>query len=502
MKSFIKIFFTITAFSFLTKLLSFVLKIFLSREIGAEAIGMIQVASSICMVFSTLSSSGFGVIISKKTSENEVKYKEHTFALVTASILISLLVTTISIILVFVFSSLIKNFTSDTIFNLLILMLPCLFATSISCALNGYFWGLKKHFENSFSEFFEQFLRTILCVVLILTAKDYIQGAIRAVVSMSLACVIATIFTLVMYFKIGGKLKKPSKKDFCYLIKSSLPLTLVKFISSFTHPIIAIIVPLKLESMGFSSSESMSMFGIMQGMTMSILFMPMMLISPLSTILTPDLVRLYSKQKYAECEDIINTNISFSLFITCLIFPIFAALGKSIGIFLFDNELCGIYLSQSAWLMIPAGLSSITSSILNVLDLEKEASKNYIIGTIVLILSSFVLPNYFDIMSIPISMGLSMIISSILNFFIMKKKLKFSPPILKNLINYLLVGLPTFIISNNICKIMINYFTNFYTLLIASIIGIIFYILICFIFKILNVKVITSFGKVMSQNVL
>lgn len=494
MKSFIKAFFTITLFSFLTKLLSFVLKIFLSREIGAEAIGMFQVAMSICMVFVTLSSSGLNVIVSKKTSENLNSNKEEkTFPLVTACILLSLIISGISITLILLFSKLIKNFTSDNIYTLLLYMLPCLISVSISCGLNGYFWGRKNHFANSFSEFLEQFLRNILCLILITTTKNPISGAILATISMSIACTISTIHSVIMYIKSGGKFKKPCKEDFSYLLKSSLPITFVRFINSFTHPIIAIIVPLKLENIGFTSSQAISMFGIMQGMTLPLIFVPMMLISALSTVLIPDLVSFYSRKCYRECNSIVNLTITFSLFISFLAFPLFTSVGNAIGEFLFDNINCGIYLTKSAWIMIPNAIFSISSAILNVLDLEKKASKNFIIGTILLVILAFVLPNYFDIMSIPLSMGISISVSSLLNLIVIKKELNFNPPVISTIFKFLLISIPTHILTFNVYEILIRYFTLFYSLMICCCLGVLFYFLLCIIFKIIDIRVVMSF---------
>ena len=70
-KSLFKAVFIITVFSISTRLLGFLLKIFLSRQIGAEGLGIFQVALSIAMIFITLVSSGLPLIVSKKTAEFE-----------------------------------------------------------------------------------------------------------------------------------------------------------------------------------------------------------------------------------------------------------------------------------------------------------------------------------------------------------------------------------------------------------------------------------------------
>ena len=68
MKSLFKAVALITFFTIITRLLGFVFKIFLSREIGAEALGVYQVAISVFMVLITLVASGIPLIISKLSS--------------------------------------------------------------------------------------------------------------------------------------------------------------------------------------------------------------------------------------------------------------------------------------------------------------------------------------------------------------------------------------------------------------------------------------------------
>lgn len=500
MKAFFRAIFTITAFSVLTKLLSFLLKIFLSRKVGAEYIGMIQVASSICMIFITLSTSGLNLIISKSTSENaERKIESKTFSLITACIMIALMVAGICTSFVLIFSSQIKSVTQDKVFTLLLYMLPCLFSVSISSALTGYFWGKKKYLANSFSDFFEQFLKSIFCLVLVSVSTDDFNGAVFAVVSMSIACFISTILNIILYKSMGGKFAMPHKKDFSYLIKKSLPITAVRFINSFTHPLIAIIVPLKLESIGFSSSKALSMFGIFQGMTLPLIFMPMMIIGAVSTVLIPDIVAYYTKKFIPKCQNIINLNISVALFVTCLILPLFTALGEPIGIFLFDNTESGMYLIKSAWIMIPVAINSISSSILNVLNKEKKSSINFVLGTITLIFAIIILPDYIDILSIPYGLGISMIVSSLLNIKVIKKDLNFSFNILKPLTTFLLFGIPTYFFTSLLYSVMNNYFTVFYSLIVSGGLGAMFFLTLCYVFKIVDISVVMGYKEILQN---
>ena len=68
MKSLAKNVAIITFFTVITRLMGFLFRIFLSRAIGSEALGIYQAALSIFFVFLTIVSSGFTLIISRMTA--------------------------------------------------------------------------------------------------------------------------------------------------------------------------------------------------------------------------------------------------------------------------------------------------------------------------------------------------------------------------------------------------------------------------------------------------
>jgi stage V sporulation protein B len=60
----------VTAFSVITRTLSFVFKIYLSRTAGAEVMGLYQICLSLFFLFSALSTGGLTTVLSRKTAEN------------------------------------------------------------------------------------------------------------------------------------------------------------------------------------------------------------------------------------------------------------------------------------------------------------------------------------------------------------------------------------------------------------------------------------------------
>ena len=88
MKSLFKTVALITFFSILTRIAGFFFRIYLSRVIGAEALGMYQVASSIFMVLLTVVSSGIPLIISRMGAAFRAKKEYKKEGTLTATALV------------------------------------------------------------------------------------------------------------------------------------------------------------------------------------------------------------------------------------------------------------------------------------------------------------------------------------------------------------------------------------------------------------------------------
>ena len=70
-KSVFKIVSMITIFSVVTRLFGFVFRVFLSRKLGAEGLGVYQIAASVMGIFMTLVASGLPLVTAKMCAECE-----------------------------------------------------------------------------------------------------------------------------------------------------------------------------------------------------------------------------------------------------------------------------------------------------------------------------------------------------------------------------------------------------------------------------------------------
>lgn len=488
-KNLFKAVFIITFFSILTRIIGFFIRIFMSRTLGAEIIGIYQIACSIVGVFLTIVSSGIPLSISRFSAQYlaEKNYTKSS-KMITSGTIISVGLAVIICILALIFKPIIINLSANALVSsVLIALLPTVIATSLNVGFKGYLWGAQKHFENCLVDFIEQIIKFALIIILVSKSSSIEQGIVNCALSVSIACVIATTISMLFYFKNKGRFSNPTGY-FKPLLKKSTPITLLRIASSLGGMFISFIMPYNLVKVGFSSEQAISLFGIALGMTLPLLYLPNTLVGSLCTALIPDLAKLKVENKMQEFSSKVKTSFVFSVFISLFLVPCFSSVGKEIGMFVYNNELSGIMLQYSALIMLPMGINDIASSVLNSLGYEVKSFKNYIFGSIFLMLSIFLLPKYFGIYSLLIGMAGSLTISGCLNIKMIKNELGIKKIIMKEMFLMCLFLVPSSLINEFVFNILSNFFTTFFSIAISSIMGAIFFMLLCLIFRIFTLN--------------
>lgn len=411
-------------------------------------LGSYQVAMSIFAVMMTFVSSGIPVVLSRNVSffagNND---RKSIGSIVSSGLIITGIICIIVSLIVILFPNLLSLiFTSSASTEMIYILLPALIFSSIYEVLRGALWGRKKFFAISITEFIEQVLRIVLLFILFNTTFVNISPTNKTALSLSLACTISSIIVIIIYFKSNGNLSNP-KYEFKNLLKESSPITAVRTVSSIVSSIIAIIIPLRLQTFGYSSTEALSEFGIIMGMTFPLLMIPATLISSLAVTMIPSISEQSNNidsgniKNKTILKSKINFSIKSSLLFSSILLSTFISLGVPICKFIFGNEKAGIYLSYASIIMIPLGLSQITSSILNAIGLEMKSLKNYIISSSILILCIVFLPKYFGTYALIIGYFLMSLISAIMNVSMLMKRNLVSLGFLKTIFLLLITNL-------------------------------------------------------------
>lgn len=432
MKNAVRAAFILSAFTFAERTIGFLFKIFLSRELGASAVGVYQVALSFFLVLLTLITSGIPLVVSKMTAKYRAEgLRKLESSITTSALLLGLAVASVcSVVILALKNQIGALFATPKSITLVVLMLPSLFFSAVYSAYRGNLWGQQKYTLASALELGEQICRIICFVLFILIGFDKLKAT---AVSTCVSCFVSATACVLCYVIYGGKFSSP-KSTFATLTKSAFPVTVARVSTGVVSSIVAIIVPMLLISGGMDAKNAMYVYGYSVGMAMPLVFVPLTFVGSISFVLIPSLSTASAMSNDKSVIRQIEKALEVSIVLGVMLFPAFFVLGEPIGVFLYGNADAGKFLSASAWLILPIALENITSSMMNTLDLEYKGLLNYFIGSAVMFGILFAFKTNFNIYYYTVGMGASLIISSVLDVLAMRKKIKFGAKILPNIV--------------------------------------------------------------------
>ena len=493
MRKFFKTVAIVTIFSISEKFLGFLYRIFLSRTIGTEGLGLFQVALSVFGLIFTLSCSGTPITVSRIMTKYRAQgQSENVQKIITAGLCFTLM-TVVPVCLIFIAFGKHFNFlfADPRCMQIFMILLPGLIFTSIYSVLRGVFWGDKDFLPYSIIELLEEICMIIVGIILISKVTDVYEGAKRAGIAVLISYLFSFTLASIVFFIRKHKFKNP-KSQFKPLLTSALPITAMRTASSFTTSLISIILPLRLIASGMTQSGAMSAYGYAMGQALPLLFIPTTLIGSFTLVLVPEISENFYKNKHFYLKRDLEKSIKFTTFLTCFFIPIFLVCGQEIGIIIFSSQECGFYLSASAFLIILISLSSITTSSLNSMGLENKTLIYYLIGGIAMLACIWFLPSVLGIYSLLIGFFSIYGTTSILNLTLINKTCKEKPKYLKFLTECLLLTLPTALFGLLLEKLLINLLGSFFTLLACSVLMVIFNILLCIGFNLISGEYIVN----------
>ncbi len=434
--------FIITFFSVLDRALGFLFKIFMSRTVGAEGVGLYQIAFSFFSVLLSTVVGGIPLVVSKFVARSQTANNKITGS----ALLLALSISALLIGLFFALYYPLAFAMGKTTIILVLCMLPTLVFSSVYCSLRGYLWGREKFFAVSIVEVIEQISRIGICVAMFLMGFDKLRSI---AISLSIGSLISALACFIFFFLNHGKLGA-SKSDFIKIAKSSFPITISNLIGSLSGSITSLVIPKLFVWSGYTLSQANAMLGASVGMAMPLVYIPITLVSSLAFVLIPKISNDLKNNNYVKINASITGAIKFATLVACCLIPFFSSCGRALCEFVYNNTQSGEYLSFIAFALIPLTVENITGSILNSLDLEMKNFINGMIGYSMLWVVAVVTIGNYSIYALGTGFALSWTLSAILNIRCIIKKtglsLSFAPFIVKSVV----LCAPTVLFSANI----------------------------------------------------
>lgn len=465
----------VIALSVSERALGFLYRIALSRLIGAEGLGLYQLALSVFSVFVTIGTGGIPASVSKLVSKSKAeKLPQNESAALSAGLLCSLF-STLPVLVFFVlfknvFVFLFSDLRAMTLFGVLLcgLVFTCLYAV-----IRGCFWGNKKFLLTSLLEIFEESVMVAVGILLLRKPSSPFLGAKKAsvaVVVSYLASFTASLVCLIAYKKRISSPKNVLKP----LLSSAVPVTAVRAGGSLISSAVAVLLPAALVRVGMTSSDALKVFGVVSGMVLPILSVPATFIGAISLVLSPELTENYYKKETNRLELNTERGILAAVLTACVLIVPFSVVGKELGLLLFSDASAGEMLSSSAFLLLPMSLTMITTGILNSIGCEKQTLVYYFIGAPFMLACVLFLPAFLGAYAYLAGLAVSYVITAILNLACLHKRMRFSQNFAKRLLVSILSSLPAIVFGKVLLPVLNSFFSSFAAVTLSASLSVVF----------------------------
>ncbi len=479
----------VTIFSTVERLLGFIYRIYLSRTLGAEGVGIYQITLSVIGLLMTITASGIPITVSRIMIKHESeKRNSFVYKTVTAGILLSLIIS-IPLVSLFLFfpNAVDFIFADKRCYYLLKIILPGVIITSVYAVIRGFFWGKRKFFTYSLIELLEEIVMLIMGVILVNSMVNIEDGAKKASLAVLISYIFSFITAIIFFFINGGKLANPHG-ELKPLINSSAPITLMRTATSLINTLIAIILPARLILYGLTPSVAMEKFGELSGMSIPLINIPSTLIGSIALVLVPELSKNFYSNNMITLRRNIEEAVKCSVFISCLIIPVFLSMGEEIGIMMYANKNAGIYVKNSCLIMFPMSITMISTSMLNSLNLERKTLLYYLFGAFFLVCSIYILPKYIGVYSLIVGLTISYLITAFCNLKLLKKTCKTPPRYKVFILTSVLFLIPTTLLGYLLKNILLNFISIPITVTISSVVVVLFSYAFYRVFDLFDIK--------------
>lgn len=382
----------------ITKLLAMVIKIFLTRSIGDNGIGLYMMILPTFNLFITLCTMSLSTAISKLVSENK-SGKKVILPLIPISLGYNLGLMLLLIILApLIANKLLNNPMAYYPIMGISFTLPFI---AISSILKGYFYGKENMTPYVISNIVEQVVRLLFIVFLIPNLLTFgVSTAVLGVVLINVISEFSSIICLIIFIPNKNILLKdftPDKEILKDVLNISLSATgsrLIGSISYFLEPIILTFIMLRC---GFSGKYITYEYGIITGYVYPLLLLPSFFTMAISTSLLPVISNNYSRGNYRHVKKKLKQAIIISLIVGIFFTTIFMIIPEVLLNFIYDTNLGKEYIRIIAPFFLLHYIQGPLTSYLQAVNKSKEAMLGTLVGAIIKNILLLILPIFMGI---------------------------------------------------------------------------------------------------------
>ncbi|NLL17468.1 MAG: polysaccharide biosynthesis protein [Clostridia bacterium] len=382
---------------FFTKLIGALYRIPLARLLGAEGMGLYQMAYPLYTMLLALSAAGMPVAVSILVADKLSRHDRFgANRVLKASFFIMALVGAVFSFAVYWGAGFAANsiLHEPRAYYAIVAIAPAVFFASLSAVFRGYFQGFQEMGPTALSQIVEQLVRVATVLLLVYYLLPFgLEIAAAGAAFGAVTGGIASLLLLIIVFKrvrkremVNYRAKTPGEGIFSVgprLASIALPLSLGGIVLPLMQVVDASIVPLRLQAAGYSPSQATEQFGQLAGMAATLINLPAIITVALATSLVPAVYEAFASRNNYLVRSRIRTALRATVLLMLPASVGLWALATPISVLLYDLAEVGRPLKWLAPGILFFGLYQVCAGALQGLGKTYLPAVHLLVGVVV-----------------------------------------------------------------------------------------------------------------------
>ena len=422
----------LTMTGFLTRLIGFFYRIYLSRTIGAEGLGIYQLLSPVMGICFAICAGSVQTAISRfvaagvasgRRGEGKRVLRTGIFLSGTLSVLLCLGLCRFADPIAAYF---LLEPRCAPLLRILAFSIPM---ASLHTCICGYYYGLKKAAIPAFAQLVEQCIR-VLAVYLI--AGIWLQAGREITVEVAVWGLLcgdtASALFAVVAISLSRRTGKEGRGFFALrpIVMLMLPLTANRLLLTVLQSVESVMLPNKLQAFGMTNADALSVYGVLTGMALPFILFPSAVTNSMAVMLLPTVAEAQSGGNESKISRTTAMTLRYSLYMGILCIGIFILFGHDLGMTVFHNSQAGVFIRILAWLCPFLYMGTTLGSILNGLGKTTTTFIHSMAALIVRLLFVIILVPRFGILAYLWGHLASQILVALLHLFSLSRQIPLS----------------------------------------------------------------------------
>ncbi len=374
----------LTITGFITRIIGFFYRIYLSRLFGEEGMGIYQLVNPVLSLSFSLCSAGYQTAISKFVAERTARKNSSAYRPMLVGLSVSLPLSLLCTGAVFCFADpiatrLLMEPRTLSMLRVLAFSIPL---SAVHACINGYFYGMKKTTVPAMSQLLEQLTR-VGCVYLMSVhafqrgSSPSIDIAVFGLLAGEFLSMMITVLAIYHCYSRDVRRSFPNIRPLPHpgddrgilsvyrgILGMALPLTANRLVLNFLQSVESVSIPSQLKIYGYDTATALSVYGVLTGMAMPLIFFPNAVTGSISVLLLPTVSENYALGRIDAVKRAALRTVKYGFLMGFVCMAGFGLAGRWAGTTLFDSALAGHFIVNLSFICPFIYLDTILSSIL------------------------------------------------------------------------------------------------------------------------------------------